>query len=146
MRRLERAAAVALVDRAPCFVKSAGAEVRASRLTVRRTWRTARGDAMRARAGDWLVEQGSEEWTVAAAVFEERYEEVRPGVFRSRQAIRAVRVEEPLEIETLEGWVHAASGDLLALGPAGDVWPIPAERFAATYRPAPAGAQDNVKP
>lgn len=40
-------------------------------------------------------------------------------------------------MQTLEGPVHYVTGDALMTGIAGERWPIPRDRFVATYVPVP---------
>lgn len=40
-------------------------------------------------------------------------------------------------MQTLEGPVHYVCGDALMTGIAGERWPIPRDRFSATYVPVP---------
>lgn len=88
---------------------------------------------MRAEAGDYVVTEGDGRWSVQADIFESTYRLRPDGLFEKTATIRAREVEATLKIATLEGLVHARKGDFLALGPAGDVWPIPPERFLSRY-------------
>ena len=58
------------------------------------------------------------------------------GVFRKTALTRAVQVPVPFEVETLEGLHTAPAGAYLAIGPAGEMYPIQADIFEATYQPA----------
>lgn len=49
--------------------------------------------------------------------------------------ITAYRVEEPEEIETLEGRMRANIGDWIITGVAGEHYPCKDEIFRATYEP-----------
>jgi len=40
------------------------------------------------------------------------------------------------QLQTLEGPVAYAAGDAIVTGVAGEQWPVPADSFAAKYRPA----------
>lgn len=133
--RVSMAEARALLVGAPAFVKRG--TVRAQRLEASMTWQAANGEELRGGAGDWVVQSADRLWTVAAGIFENRYRKCGPGVFRSQQAVAAREVRRTMIVETLEGWVTASPGDRLALGPDGDVWPIPAAEFCDKYRPAP---------
>lgn len=50
----------------------------------------------------------------------------------------ARRLEEALVVETLEGPVQAAAGDMLCRGPGGEMWPQSAASLAAKYVPSEA--------
>lgn len=53
--------------------------------------------------------------------------------YRKTSTIYAVRVDVPFEVDTIEGVHTAKAGDFLALGQAGELYPIDAAVFAATY-------------
>ena len=53
--------------------------------------------------------------------------------YRKTATTFAVRMEEPFEVDTLEGLHSAKAGDWLAMGAAGELYPIDAAVFAATY-------------
>ena len=56
--------------------------------------------------------------------------------FRKRPVvIKAALVEEPMDIETLEGVMHAQPGDYLIEGVKGERYPCKPEVFALTYEP-----------
>lgn len=52
------------------------------------------------------------------------------GEYRKTSTTFAVRMEEPFEVETLEGVHLAKAGDFLAVGQAGEMYPIDAAVFA----------------
>lgn len=49
--------------------------------------------------------------------------------------VKAVKMDEAFEVETLEGTMTGKEGDWLAKGPEGEVWPIDAKIFSKTYKP-----------
>ena len=53
--------------------------------------------------------------------------------YRKTSTIYAIRIDEPFEVDTIEGLHTAKAGDWLALGQAGELYPIDAAVFAATY-------------
>jgi hypothetical protein len=53
--------------------------------------------------------------------------------YRKTATTFAVRMEEPFEVDTLEGLHTGKAGDWLAVGAAGELYPIDAAVFAATY-------------
>lgn len=55
------------------------------------------------------------------------------GEYRKTSTTFAIRMEEPFEVETLEGVMLGKAGDYLAVGQAGELYPIAAEVFAVTY-------------
>jgi hypothetical protein len=74
---------------------------------------------------------------IAAAVRGEitwRGESVKP--YRKKTLTYAVRMDEPFEVNTLEGKHTGKAGDYLAIGAHGEMYPIDAAVFEATYEPA----------
>ena len=63
------------------------------------------------------------------------------GEYRKTTPTFAVRMSEPFEVDTLEGLHEGKAGDYLAIGAAGEMYPIDAAVFATTYervdRPEP---------
>lgn len=58
------------------------------------------------------------------------------GEYRKTSATYAFRMEEEFEVDTLEGLHRGKAGDYLAMGQAGELYPIDAAVFAATYERA----------
>lgn len=48
--------------------------------------------------------------------------------------IIAFQVDKPLNIKTLEGTMHANSGDWIITGVDGEQWPVKREIFDKTYK------------
>lgn len=53
--------------------------------------------------------------------------------YRKTATIYAARMEEPFVVVTLEGVMEGKAGDFLALGVAGELYPIDAAVMAASY-------------
>jgi hypothetical protein len=53
--------------------------------------------------------------------------------YRKTTTIFAIQLLEPFEVDTLEGLHTGKAGDYLAVGAAGELYPIDAAVFAATY-------------
>lgn len=51
--------------------------------------------------------------------------------------IKAARVPEEFEVETLEGTMRGKAGDYLVIGVAGEMYPVDKEIFEKTYSPLP---------
>jgi hypothetical protein len=45
----------------------------------------------------------------------------------------AIKVREPFQVHTLEGVMRGQEGDYLAVGPAGELYPIAADVFKSSY-------------
>lgn len=86
-----------------------------------------------AQAGDWLVTDGSESWPVEAALFIATYEQTDDGQYVKVASVKAVRMKEDFQVNTLEGAANGAEGDWLCQGAHGELWPICNQRFIATY-------------
>lgn len=110
------------------------AMVRARRLTEELGWTTANGDRLHAVAGDWLLSDGSDEWTVTNDVFTASYRALGDGSYQKTATVTAVQLDEPFAVDTLEGVATGAAGDWLVRNPTGESWPIPAATFAKRYR------------
>lgn len=117
------------------------ATVRATQLTVDRSWATAAGDTLHASAGHWWLTDGDDQWSVAPAVFAQVYEDLGAGIFRKRSVVTAVQLARSATIETLEGSATAEAGDWLVRNPTGESWPVPARIFQRRY--VPCNTQDH---
>ena len=105
---------------------------------VYRKW----GGAQRARAGDWLVDNDGDVYTVAAESFAQTYSPVdavgKPGAFVKHTPIWAVEAAEAGTVATKEGVTHYAAGDFIVSNqPDGeDSYAITRARFEDLYEPA----------
>jgi hypothetical protein len=99
------------------------------------TWTTESGQAMRAAAGDWLLEDScGHRWSVRDDIFRATYEHIAGRRWRSKGLVLA-RVARPGEtISTLEGSATAGDGAWIVKGEAGEQWPVPAAEFAQRYQ------------
>lgn len=107
--------------------------VEAVQLDENRSWNTTGGDELRGSAGDWLVSDGTSEWTVNDDVFSATYAQNTDGTWTKSALIRAVQVDAPTLVRTLEGDATAAPGDWVAENPSGERWPIPRVQFERSY-------------
>lgn len=62
---------------------------------------------------------------------------VDPGLreYRKRTTIYAARVDEDFTVWTIEGRHEGHAGDYIAIGAAGELYPIAADIMQATYEP-----------
>jgi hypothetical protein len=58
-----------------------------------------------------------------------------PDEYRKTATIQAVQISEDFTVNSEEGTLYAEAGDWLAEGPAGELWSIKEDIFAATYVP-----------
>lgn len=132
-RELTRAEIDRLCLAAPHYVSRITVEAR--RLESDRDWKSGRGSHLSASAGDWLLTDGSSEWTVIAGVFEETYTALGGGEYRKTAPVRAAQLDEDVQVPTLEGTASLCRGDWLLMNPDGDVWPVGDQEFQRRYRP-----------
>ncbi|MDN6290992.1 MAG: PGDYG domain-containing protein [Tetragenococcus koreensis] len=48
--------------------------------------------------------------------------------------VKAEQTDKHIDIETLEGTMHAKPGDYIVTGPDGEQWPVKKEIFEKTYK------------
>lgn len=94
------------------------------------------GDTQRCKAGDWLVHNQDEVYTVDRDTFERTYREVSPGRYQKIQCVWAEQADAPGRVQTLEGWTHYEAGDYLVCNDdqGNDCYSISAERFHQQYQ------------
>jgi hypothetical protein len=102
------------------------------------TWQTTAGEVMTAQPGDWAVtDDAGSERSVAAGVFESTHERVAPHRYRRSGTVWARHATEREVVPTLEGDVVANAGDWVVRGAQGEQWPVPDEKFRASYESLP---------
>lgn len=96
------------------------------------------GGIQTASAGDWLVSNDGDVYTVARESFEHSYRNVSPGVYVKAAPIWARRAGAAGKILTKEGETQYEAGDMLVFNDADekDGYAISAETFEKLYRPA----------
>lgn len=55
-------------------------------------------------------------------------------VVKNRIPISAFQTNKPMDIQTLEGTMHADAGDWILTGIEGEQWPVKEEIFKKTYK------------
>ena len=95
------------------------------------------GDTQTAQAGDWLVDNGSEVYTVAADSFARTYRQIGPGRWLKTGSVWAQQVRRSGSVATKEGRTHYKAGDWLVSNAedGSDAYAISAEKFAQLYEP-----------
>jgi hypothetical protein len=95
------------------------------------------GATQTCKAGDYLVENAGDVYTVDRDTFETTYEAVGHGVYRKKGFVWARVAEEPGAIRTKEGETHYEAGDYLVFNdPNGwDGYAIKPQRFDELYEP-----------
>lgn len=100
------------------------------------------GHDQQARAGDWLVDNAGDVYTVAADSFAATYRPVGPGRWIKAAPVWAERASEAGRVATKEGHTAHAAGDCLVSNEAdgSDAYAIAADKFEQLYEPDPDGA------
>lgn len=89
------------------------------------------------RAGDWLVDNNGDIYTVDSQVFARTYRNTGPGIYIKTTPIWAERATEAGSVETKEGRSHYDAGDYLVSNneDGSDAYCIRAEKFESMYEP-----------
>lgn len=97
------------------------------------------GHTQQARAGDWLVDNGGDVYTVEAASFAATYRETGPGRWVKTAPVWAECATAAGSVATKEGHTAYAAGDWLVSNQAdgSDAYAVPAARFLQLYEPDP---------
>jgi hypothetical protein len=95
------------------------------------------GGAQHCKAGDWIVDNHGDVYTVDAESFAKTYRKVRDGVYRKDTPVWAEVASAAGRIPTKEGFTEYRAGDyLVSNGPDGqDAYAIGAAAFEAQYEP-----------
>ncbi len=93
------------------------------------------GAEQHCKAGDWLVENGEDVYTVDADVFARTYRRVQPGHYVKTTPVWAQKTTAPGSVATREGHSHYAAGDYLVSNEedGADDYCISAARFKSMY-------------
>lgn len=97
------------------------------------------GGVQQASAGDWLVDNGGDVYTVERETFERTYRKVGPGVFKKDQPVWACVADQDGKITTKEGETHYRAGDIIVFNDEQerDGYAMTAAAFEKLYEPAP---------
>lgn len=97
------------------------------------------GHDQHAQAGDWLVDNGGDVYTVAAASFAQTYRQVGPGRWLKQAPVWAERATEAGRVATKEGQTSYQAGDWLVANNAdgSDAYAISAAKFETLYERDP---------
>jgi hypothetical protein len=121
------------------FVKRAGQEVVAIQLALDTAGFTYRkwGGVQTCKPGDWIVQNGTEVYTVDRDTFAHTYQEASPGRYRKVSPVWAERRDEAGAVRTKEGVTHYSAGAYLVSNDADgtDVYAVAGPTFEAMYEP-----------
>jgi len=93
------------------------------------------GAEQRCKAGDWIVDNGGDVYTVDNDTFSRTYDAVTPGRYRKLTPVWAEKMAAAGAVATQEGSTHYAAGDyLVSNDEAGqDAYAVDARKFAEMY-------------
>ena len=93
------------------------------------------GGEQRCKAGDWLVNNEGDVYTVDGGTFARTYRAVSPGIYEKAAPVWAQVAEQPGEITTKEGVTHYEAGAYLVYNdPDGkDGYAVDAKKFKDMY-------------
>jgi len=96
------------------------------------------GGVQMASAGDWLVNNGGDVYTVDRETFEWTYRMVSPGVYQKVQSVWARVADVDGKIQTKEGETYYRAGDMIVFNDeeGRDGYAMTAETFERLYEPA----------
>lgn len=96
------------------------------------------GGEQKASAGDWLVNNDGDVYTVERDTFERSYRMVGPDAYVKDQPVWARRAETDGKIRTKEGTTHYRAGDMIVFNDENerDGYAMSAETFERLYEPA----------
>lgn len=121
------------------YRRKPGAEVTAVRLDLETAgFRYFKWNAwQQCRAGDWVVCNQGDTYTVSADIFTATYEEASPGRYRKTTEVWAEIAETAGSVRTSEGETHYRAGDYLVSNVDDDTdrYAISRERFLELYEP-----------
>jgi hypothetical protein len=93
------------------------------------------GDIQRCKAGDWIVDNGGDIYTIDRETFERTYHKVGTGTYVKMAPVWAEVAREAGFVQTKEGVTHYQAGDYLVFNEehGGDAYAMTADKFAAMY-------------
>jgi hypothetical protein len=95
------------------------------------------GAEQKCKAGDWLVDNNGDVYTVEAGAFARTYRSVGPGIYVKTTPIWAEKATRPGSVPTKEGQSHYHAGDYLVSNneDGSDAYCISAAKFDSMYEP-----------
>jgi len=97
------------------------------------------GSAQQCSAGDWLVDNNGDVYTISNESFTNTYVEVTPGQYEKTAAVWASQSKNPGKVKTNEGFTEYAAGDYLVANNADgtDAYAVAKEKFEGMYELVP---------
>ena len=119
------------------YVKKKASRVAAVQLDLETDGFTYRkwGGTQTCKAGDWIVNNGGDVYTVDRDTFARTYREVSPGIYEKVAPVWAEVAEQTGQIETKEGMTHYEAGDYLVYNNESrkDGYAVTASKFEEMY-------------
>lgn len=96
------------------------------------------GASQRCKAGDWIVKNAGDTYTVDADTFAKTYREQSPGQYVKTGEVFAARAETAGQVATKEGSTSYQAGDMLVFNDEArtDGYAVSAAKFPELYEPA----------
>ena len=96
------------------------------------------GGTQRCKAGDWIVNNAGDTYTIDAEIFAKTYREIGPGTYEKDVPVWAERAKVAGKIPTKEGSTAYEAGDMLVFNDAEriDGYAMSAETFESLYEAA----------
>jgi len=93
------------------------------------------GGTQTCKAGDWLVENNGDVYTIDQQVFADTYQLIAPATYQKIAAVWARQADVDGSVETKEGRSHYKSGDYIVANHAdgSDAWCIGKQKFHDMY-------------
>ena len=125
------------------YVKKKASRVTAVQLDLETDGFTYRkwGGTQTCKAGDWIVNNGGEVYTVDGETFARTYRAVSPGIYEKVTPVWVTMADQPGKIVTKEGVTHYKAGAYLVYNePDGkDGYAVEADAFEKMYKRADGG-------
>lgn len=95
------------------------------------------GDKQVAQAGDWLLNNNGNVYTVDAQVFEETYQEVSPGQYAKTSSVWARKAVADGQVQSTSGFTAYTAGDMIVFNTTDgtDGWAMDSQEFQRLYEP-----------
>ena len=95
------------------------------------------GAQQKCKAGDWLIDNNGDTYSVDGEVFSRTYRSVGPGIYVRSTPLWAERATHPGSVATKEGKSHYNAGDYLISNneDGTDAYCISAAKFESMYEP-----------
>lgn len=122
------------------YIKRAGQSVVAIQLALETGGFTYQkwGGSQRCKAGDWIVNNGGDIYTVDEDTFARTYRATGPGTYAKTTPVWAEMAVTAGEVQTKEGVTHYQAGDYIVYNEAhgGDGYAVARDEFERMYKQA----------